>query len=74
MACLVTFHSYIADRPRKSKSSDTQPEVQRKAAFNSMTIHIASFGGGNISETHAWATLSIPGVQVSASYEACRLG
>jgi UDP-N-acetyl-2-amino-2-deoxyglucuronate dehydrogenase len=33
-----------------------------------MTIHLGLIGGGNISETHARAALSIPGVQVSAIY------
>ena len=71
---LATLHSYTTDRPRKSKTSDTQSEVQRKAAFNSLTIDLGSFGGGNISETHARVMLPIPGVQVSANYEVCRLG
>ena len=31
-----------------------------------MTIHVGLIGGGNISETHARAALSIPAVQVSA--------
>ena len=33
-----------------------------------MTIHVGLIGGGNISETHARAALSIPGLQVSAIY------
>jgi len=33
-----------------------------------MTIHVGLIGGGNISETHARAAMSIPGVQVSAIY------
>src|SRR5512146_152814 len=31
-----------------------------------MTIHVGLIGGGNISETHASAAMSIPGVQVTA--------
>ncbi len=33
-----------------------------------MTIHVGLIGGGNISETHARAAMSIPGVKVSAIY------
>jgi UDP-N-acetyl-2-amino-2-deoxyglucuronate dehydrogenase len=33
-----------------------------------MTFHVGLIGGGNISETHARATLAIPGVEIAAVY------
>src|SRR5260370_8015318 len=41
-------------------------EVKTKKKKLLMTFHIGLIGGGNITETHARAARSIPGVEISA--------